>query len=213
MCRAFLLLLLALLSRTEAEAIDSKIVVILFHGCGEGDSSRDWKPLLDSLPPDFVAIVPELPRIEADGDNTVWMAAWRQHGTATVDEAFARAASEHPGAFVVAGGAGCGGFFALVGAERHPVDAVLTLSGLSDDAQRELLTSKRIPVLGMASKDDGSVPARVDAIVGAGGPGSEMRTFAGKAHGTRILRESPEAVSDAVAWVRARGWKKAASPR
>lgn len=185
-------------------ASEREIVLVLFHGCHEGAASKDWKPLQEALPSGFAVLAPELPRIEADGDNAAWMAAWRREGTATVDEAFARARAEHPGAFLVSGGAGCGGFFALIGAERHDVDAVLTLSGLSDEAQRSRLTAKRIPVLGMASKDDGSVPARVAAIVRAGGPGSEMKTLPGKAHGTAILEGHAIAVSEVVEWLRAR---------
>jgi hypothetical protein len=196
-----------------AEAAGREIVLVLFHGCHEGASSKDWKPLQDALPQEMAVIAPELPRIEADGDNTAWMAAWRKEGTAAVDQAFARARSEHPGAFVVAGGAGCGGFFALIGAERHPVDAVVTLSGLSDEAQRSRLTSRRIPVLGMASKDDGNVPQRVQVIVEAGGPGSEMKTFPGKAHGTAILTGQPVSVSDVVRWSRERAEKKAEATR
>ncbi len=191
-----------------AEAAGREIVLVLFHGCHEGASSRDWKPLEDVLPEGMVLVAPELPRIEAEGDNTAWMAAWRQGGTTVVDQAFARARSDHPGAFVVAGGAGCGGFFALMGAERHFVDGLVTLSGLSDDAQRSRVTSQGTPVLGMASKNDGKVPDRVETIVVAGGPGSEMKMFPGKAHGTAILKEQPASVTDIVRWIRERAVKR-----
>ena len=203
----------SLLDGLTAAPAEREVVLVLFHGCHEGASSRDWKPLRDALPASIPSVAPELPHVEADGDNTAWMAAWRQGVTATVDKAFARARAEHPGAFIVVGGAGCGGFFALIGAERHDVDAILTLSGLSDETQRARLTSRRTPVLGMASKDDGSVPARVEAIVQAGGPGSEMKTFPGKAHGTAILERSASSVIEVVAWVRARSAKSAAAPR
>src|SRR4030095_12640004 len=84
-----------------AAAPNRPVVLVLFHGCQDGASSKDWTPLTDALPPGFAVVAPELPRIEAEGDNTAWMAAWRRHGTAAVDEAFRRARSEHPGAFVV----------------------------------------------------------------------------------------------------------------
>jgi hypothetical protein len=179
-------------------------VLVLFHGCHDGASSRDWKPLRDALPPGFSMIAPETPRIEADGDNTAWMAAWRQGGTDLVDQAFARAGREHPGAFVVAAGAGCGGFFALIGAERHSVDALVTLSGLSDDAQRKRLMQLRTPVLGVASSEDGKVPARVEEIVRSGGPGSSFRQYPGKAHGAAILDGNPARGKEIVTWLRER---------
>jgi len=184
-----------------ARAGESEVVLVLFHGCHEGASRADWKPLRDALPPGFTVVAPDLPKIEAEGDNTVWMAAWRQHGTATVDRAFAEARKQNPNAFVVAGGAGCGGFFALIGAERHEVDAVLTLSGLSDEAQRARLTARRTPVLGIASKDDRNVPARVDAIVRAGGEGSVLKIYPGSAHGTAILTGDKAAPGDVRRWI------------
>ncbi len=186
------------------DAPNRPIMLVLFHGCQDGASSRDWTPLTDALPPGFAVVAPELPRIEAEGDNTAWMAAWRRHGTAAVDEAFRRARSEHPGAFVVAGGAGCGGFFALIGVERHDVDAFFTLSGLSDEAQRECLEARRIAVLGIASREDGEVPARVDRIVRSGGPGSLLQLYPGRAHGTAILIGAPARSGEIVDWIRAR---------
>ena len=187
-----------------ARAAEREVVLILFHGCHEGASSADWKILSYALPAGFTAITPELPKIEAEGDNTAWMAARRQHGAATVDRAFAEARRTKPTAFLVAGGAGCGGFFALMGAERHDVDAVLTLSGLSDSAQRKHLTQRRTPVLGIASKDDGQVPARVEAIVRSGGPGSVFQEYAGKAHGTELLTGEPGRTRAIVSWLQAR---------
>ena len=179
-------------------------MLILFHGCHEGASSKDWKPLTEALPSGFRVIAPELPRIEADGDNTAWMAAWRKHGTAAVDEAFARARHDAPDAYAVVGGAGCGGFFALIGAERHDVNALVTLSGLSDEAQRARLAARRTPVLGVASKNDRDVPGRVEAIVEAGGPGSKLEIYPGEAHGTAILATRSGASGDIVRWIRER---------
>jgi dienelactone hydrolase len=187
-----------------AEDAARETVLILFPGCHEGASSKDWKPLQNALPPGFTVIAPELPRIEADGDNTVWMAAWRQGGAATVDGAFAEARKRNPKAFLVAGGAGCGGFFALLTAERHDVDAVVTLSGLSDDAQRKRLRRRRTPVLGLASADDDGVPARVEEIVRWGGPGSLFYSYPGKAHGTALLDGKPDRSRAIVRWVQAR---------
>jgi len=190
----------------------SPLVLLLFHGCHPDASSRDWQPLLGAIPPAAKVIAVDLPghgeaggaKIEAEGDNTAWMAAWRAQGTAVVDRAFARQKAEAPGAFVVAVGAGCGGFFALMGAERHAVDAVVTLSGLSDAAQRERLTSRGTPVLGIASKGDRDVPARVEAIVRAGGRGSALKLYPGAAHGTAILAATPESVTEIVRWLQER---------
>ncbi len=198
-------------------ATPTRAVLVLFHGCHDGASSRDWQPLLGALPPSAKAIAVDLPghgsaggaKIEADGDNTAWMAAWRARGTTVVDEAFARARKEAPGAFVVAVGAGCGGFFALMGAERQDVGAVVTLSGLSDERQRERLTSRQTPVLGMASRDDRDVPARVEAIVESGGPGSALKLYPGAAHGTAILAGAPGSVGDIARWVEERALKPA----
>ena len=187
-----------------AEQSARETVVILFPGCHEGASSRDWKPLQNVLPAGFTVVTPELPRIEADGDNTVWMAAWRKEGAATVDRAFAEARKRSPKAFLVAGGAGCGGFFALLTAERHDVDAVVTLSGLSDEAQRKRLRGRRTPVLGLASADDGAVPARVEEIVRWGGPGSLFYSYPGKAHGTALLEGAPDRSRAIVRWIQAR---------
>ena len=187
-----------------ARAAEREVVLVLFPGCHESASSADWKVLRDALPAHFTAVTPELPKIEAEGDNTAWMAAWRRHGAETVDRAFAEARRKKPGAFLVAGGAGCGGFFALMGAERHDVDAVITLSGLSDEAQRKRLTQRRTPVLGLASKDDGQVPSRVELIVRRGGPGSLFQEYPGKAHGTAILEGAPERARSIVRWVQAR---------
>lgn len=189
------------------------LVLVLFHGCHPDASSRDWKPLLDATAPGSATVVAvDLPghgnaggaKIEADGDNAAWMAAWRKQGVATVDAAFARARAEKPGAFLVSAGAGCGGFFALMGAERFDVDAVVTISGLSDERQRERLTSRGTPVLGMASKEDRDVPARVQAIVSSGGPGSTLKLWAGTAHGTAILASNPGAATEIVRWLRER---------
>ena len=151
--------------------------------------------------------------IEANGGNAAWMKAWREEGTGVVDRAFARARAETPGAFLVAGGAGCGGYFALIGAQRHDVKAVLTLSGLSDAAQRAHLTSKKIPVLGVASKGDRDVPARVEAIVRAGGEGSALKLYPGSAHGTAILTEEGVSVGDIVRWIEQRAAGAPASAR
>jgi hypothetical protein len=189
---------------SAARAAEREVVLVLFHGCHEGASSADWKPFRDTLPPGFRAVTPELPKIETEGDNTVWMAAWRKHGAASVDRAFAEAREQSPKAFLVAGGAGCGGFFALLGAERHDVDAVLTLSGLSDEAQRKRLAARRTPVFGVASKDDGGVPARVEEIVRWGGPGSLFHLYPGKSHGTAILSGAPDRARTIVKWVQAR---------
>jgi dienelactone hydrolase len=189
---------------SPARAAEREVVLVLFHGCHEGASSADWKSLRKALPENFTAVTPELPKIEADGDNTVWMAAWRKHGVATVDRAFADARKRDPKAFLVAGGAGCGGFFALMGAERHDVDAFFTLSGLSDEAQRKHLMQRRTPVLGVASKEDGQVPARVEEIVRRGGPGSLFHSYPGKAHGTAILDGEPARAKAIVSWIRLR---------
>ena len=165
------------------------------------------------MPPGFARVIAvDLPGhgqaggkpIEADGDNNAWMAAWREQGTGVVDRAFARARAEAPGALLVVGGAGCGGYFALIGAERHDVKAVVTLSGLSDAAQRAHLTSKKIPVLGLASKRDRDVPARVEAIVRAGGKGSALELYPGSAHGTAILTEKGASVGDVLRWIEQR---------
>ncbi len=202
------------------EAHRPEVALVLFHGCHAGASTRDWLPLQKALPPGFGRVIAvDLPGhgeaggkpIEADGDNAAWMAAWREHGTAVVDRAFARARAEAPGAFVVSGGAGCGGFFALIGAERHDVEAVVTLSGLSDAAQRARLSSRKIPVLGMASKEDRDVPARVEAIVDAGGTGSLLKIFPGRAHGIAILAEEAAAPGEIVRWITERA-ARAPSP-
>jgi len=198
---------------SAAQATERGAVLVLFHGCHEGASSLDWKPFRDALPPGITVVAPELPKIEAEGDNTVWMAAWRQHGTATVDRAFADARRQNPKGFLIAGGAGCGGFFALIGAERHDVDAVLTLSGLSDEAQRARLTARRTPVLGIASKDDRDVPARVEAIVRAGGEGSVLKIYPGSAHGTAILTADGAAPGDVRRWIEERTARARATPR
>jgi len=198
---------------SAAQATERGAVLVLFHGCDERASSADWKPLRDALPPGITVVAPELPKIEAEGDNTVWMAAWRQHGTATVDRAFADARRQNPKGFLIAGGAGCGGFFALIGAERHDVDAVLTLSGLSDEAQRARLTARRTPVLGIASKDDRDVPARVEAIVRAGGEGSVLKIYPGSAHGTAILTGGRAAPGDVRRWIEERTARARATPR
>ncbi len=195
-------------------------VVVLFHGCHPDASRRDWRPLIDALPPEAKAIAVDLPghgeaggaRIEADGDNTAWMAAWREQGAPTVETAFARAKAEAPGAFLVAAGAGCGGFFALMGADRYEVDAIVTISGLSDGPLLERLTSRRTPVLGIASKADRDVPARVEAIVRSGGPGSALKVYPGAAHGTAILAALPASVADLLAWVRLRAALAQATP-
>jgi dienelactone hydrolase len=198
--------------RGPAEPPKAEAVLVVFHGCHEGASSRDWKPLEDELPSSFRIIAPELPRIEADGDNTAWMAAWRKNGTAVVDRAFARARQDAPDAFLVAGGAGCGGFFALIGAERHDLGAVVTLSGLSDAAQRDRLASRRPPVLGVASKNDRDVASRVEAIVKAGGPGSRLEVYPGDAHGTAILASQPGSAAEIVRWVRERATERPPRP-
>jgi alpha-beta hydrolase superfamily lysophospholipase len=199
-----------------------KVALVLFHGCHAGASSRDWLPLEKALRPGFARVIAlDLPGhgqaggkpIEAEGNNDAWMAAWREHGTGVVDRAFARARAEAPGALVVAGGAGCGGYFALIGAQRHDVKAVLTLSGLSDAAQRQHLTSKKIPVLGVASKGDRDVPARVDAIVRAGGEGSALKLYPGSAHGTAILTEQGGSVGDVLQWIEERSAGPSASAR
>jgi pimeloyl-ACP methyl ester carboxylesterase len=205
--------LLAAAASTAETGPPRETVLILFHGCHAGASSRDWRPLRDALPPGFARVIAvDLPGhgeaggqpIEAEGGNDAWMAAWRTHGTAVVDRAFARARSEAPDAFVAAGGAGCGGFFALIGAERHDVDALFTLSGLSDAAQRARLTSRKTPVLGVASKNDRDVPVRVEDIVRAGGEGSALKVYPGKAHGTAILSEEPSSPGDVVRWLQER---------
>ena len=197
-----------------AQAAEGEVVLVLFHGCHEGASSADWKPLRDALPPGFTVVAPELPKIEAEGDNTAWMAAWRQHGTATVDRAFAEARKQNPKAFLMAGGAGCGGFFALIGAERHDVDARASrCPGLSDEAQRARLTARRTPVLGIASKDDRDVPARVEAIVRAGGEGSVLKIYPGSAHGTAILTGDKAAPGDVRRWIVERTGRALATPR
>jgi dienelactone hydrolase len=201
---AFAFLAAAGASARGAPAAERAVVMVLFHGCHEGASSADWKPLRDALPAGFHAIAPELPKIEAEGDNAAWMAAWRKHGTATIDRAFAEARQASPTAFLVAAGSGCGGFFALLAAQTLEVDAVVTLSGLSDEGQRERLAERRTPVLGVASRDDGTVPARVEEIVRSGGPGSHFDLYPGNAHGTAILEGRPERAKAIVGWVQAR---------
>ena len=189
---------------SAARAAEREVVLVLFHGCHEGASSADWKPLREALPSGFTVVAPELPKIEAEGDSTVWMTAWRRHGTATVDRAFAEARKQNPKAFLVAGGAGCGGFFALIGAERYEIDALVTLSGLSDEAQRMRLTARRTPVFGGASKNDRDVPARVEAIVRSGGEGSTFHPYPGDAHGTAILAGRKDAAPEIVRWIHER---------
>lgn len=124
----------------------------------------------------------------------------RRMGTETwpgdVDAAFEFLLSR-PGvdrARVGAAGASCGGGQAVFFARRHPqVRTIVLLSGGTAREPREFVASTpTLPVLGVASLDDGPVVAQMRAVTGMSEhPGTRFVEYRTAGHGTDMFRVEP----------------------
>lgn len=112
-------------------------------------------------------------------------------------------------------GASMGGTAALIAAARTSVQATVAISapisfqGL--DASEEA-SGIRVPVLLLASEDDGSAAGSLRKLAGMI-PGATAKLYEGSAHGTNLFADRPEAVDVVLDFLREHAPPDGSSPR
>ncbi len=124
-----------------------------------------------------------------------------------VDAAFAYLRAQ-PGVREVygAGGASCGVNQSIQLSRRHPeVKSLVLLSGNTDRAGRQHLTSKSSPPLMIAAADDDDGIVEVMAWIDAssGNPTNRFVEYKTGGHGTELFKPHPELQGEIVAWYEA----------
>lgn len=94
---------------------------------------------------------------------------------------------------VGAAGASCGGGQAVFFTQRHQSRALVLLSGGTARGPREVVAnSPSLPVLGVASLDDGPAVAQMRAVIeGSRHPASRFVEYRAAGHGTDMFRVEP----------------------
>ena len=102
-------------------------------------------------------------------------------------------------------GGSCGVHQAIHAAGRHPEIRTLVLLSGATDAEGEAFVknSSTIPILGMASEEDGSAAAAIKKIVGLStNPDSRTEMLKDAGHAASMFAKQPELQADIVIWFR-----------
>ena len=105
-----------------------------------------------------------------------------------------------------AGGASCGVNQSIQLSRRHPeVKSLVLLSGNTDKAGRQHLTSRSSPPLMIAASDDdgGVVEAMAWIDASSGNPANRFDEYKTGGHGTELFKPHPELPGEIVAWYEA----------
>jgi len=190
--------------------------VLLFHQC-----TRDraiWSDLATTLANSGNQVLVVNPRGVGDSEGKPWdydgvpdhaLAYWRSHWSDDAEAAYQwlKSRRDVEREKVVAMGAGCGSFLAMLTAERHyPVvrDAVF-FSDFDDPQSRQFLEkSPRLAILSMVSeRDPMSFTAAKEIQRVSNNPASRLLTYPEHAHGYELVERHPELMSVVVKWVNA----------
>ncbi len=191
--------------------------VLLFHQC-----SRDrlvWDDLARALanPGNHVLVLN--PRGVGDSEGAQWdydgdlehaLEYWRKNWATDAESAYQWLVAQHgvDRDNIVAIGAGCGSFLALLIAEGHypSVRNVVFFSDFDDTPSRQFLrNSPDLSILSMVSEQDPmSFSAAKEIHALSQNPANRLKTYAQHAHGYGLLEQHPELMAVVVAWVQSR---------
>jgi dienelactone hydrolase len=200
--------------------------ILLFHQC-----SRErviWDHLANTLAASGHNVLVLNPRGIGDSQGAQWdydgnldhaLDYWRKNWSADAESAYQWLVSQ-PNVKrdeIVAMGAGCGSFLALLTAERHYplVRNVVFFSDFDDDSTRQFLqNAPQLSILSAVSEQDPmSFTAAKDIHALAKNRANRLFTYTEQAHGFRLLEEHPELESTVVAWIEERLTATAVDPR
>jgi dienelactone hydrolase len=145
-----------------------------------------------------------------DGDLDHALDYWRKNWSADAESAYQWLISQ-PGVQkdnVVAAGAGCGAFLALLIAERHypTVRSVVFFSDFDDDSTRKFLASApQLAILSAVSEQDPmSFTAAKEIHQLSHNAANRLLTYPEQAHGFRLMENHPELESAVLEWLETR---------
>ena len=187
--------------------------ILLLHQCNMDRSS--WKTLAEKLASaGFHVLTVDYRGYGESGGNRhldlpdkervrVTIEVW----PGDVDAAFAYLRAQ-PGVQQVygAGGASCGVNQSIQLSRRHPeVKSLVLLSGNTDRAGRQHLTSRSSPPLMLAVADDDGGVVEMMALIDAasGNPANRFDEYKTGGHGTEMFQPHPELLGEIVAWYEA----------
>jgi len=191
--------------------------LLIFHQC-----SRDrviWERIVTALARSGRHVLVLNPRGIGDSQGAQWdydgnlnhaLDYWRKNWSADAESAYQWLIAQ-PGVQqdnVVAAGAGCGAFLALLTAERHypAVRSTVLFSDFDDDSTRRFLASApRLAILSAVSEQDPmSFTAAKEIHQISHNAANRLLTYPEQAHGFRLMENHPELESTLIEWLEAR---------
>jgi len=191
--------------------------LLLFHQC-----SRDrviWDRFATMLARSGQHVLVLNPRGIGDSQGAQWdydgslhhaLDYWRKNWSADAESAYQWLIAQ-PGVQrdnVIAAGAGCGAFLALLTAERHypSVRSTVFFSDFDDDSTRKFLASApRLAILSAVSEQDPmSFTAAKEIHQISHNAANRLLTYPEQAHGFRLMENHPELESTLIEWLEAR---------
>ena len=191
--------------------------ILLFHQC-----SRDrlvWDDLATALANFGDHVLVLNPRGIGDSAGAQWdydgnldhaLEYWRKNWGGDAESAYQwlLAQPDVEPDNIIAMGAGCGSFLALLTAERHypAVRNAVFFSGFDDARSREFLrNSPRLSLFSIVSEQDPmSLSAAKQMHLLSQNPANRLQTYAPHAHGFGLLEQHPELMTVVLNWVKSR---------
>lgn len=191
--------------------------VLLFHQCSR--ERAIWDHIATTLALSGRNVLVLNPRGIGDSQGAQWdydgsldhaLDYWRRNRSGDAESAYQWLVSQPDVKqdSVVAMGAGCGAFLALLTAERHYplVRTVVFFSDFDDDVTRQFLrNSPLLSILSAVSEQDPmSFTAAKEIHALSNNPANRLLSFPEKAHGFGLLEKHPELESTVIEWLEAR---------
>jgi alpha-beta hydrolase superfamily lysophospholipase len=191
--------------------------LLIFHQC-----SRDrliWERFVTTLARSGRHVLVLNPRGIGDSQGAQWdydgslehaLDYWRKNWSADAESAYQWLIAQ-PGVQrdnVIAAGAGCGAFLALLTAERHypTVRSVVFFSDFDDDSTRKFLAgASRLAIFSAVSEQDPmSFAAAKEIHQISHNPANRLLSYPEQAHGFRLMENHPELEATLIEWLEER---------
>jgi len=191
--------------------------VVFFHQCSR--ERRLWDGLATELVRAGAHVLVLSPRGTEDSQGAVWdydgsldhaLDYWRKNWSRDAESAYLWLTSQSgvDSRNMVAMGAGCGSFLALLTAQRHypSVHGAVFFSDFDDDATRDFLgQSPQLAIFSAVSEQDPmSFAAAKEIHAISSNPANRLVTLPEHAHGIGLLEKLPRLQRDVIVWLETR---------
>jgi len=190
--------------------------VLFFHQCSRQRAL--WTPLSSQMIQLGYHVLVVSPRGTEDSGGEQWdydgsldhaLTYWREKWGTDAADAFQWLVSQPKvdRSKVVAAGAGCGAFMAILAAEQHPeIKRLVQLSGFEDrDTRAYVARTPALAIFNVASAQDSMSAAATETLKRVSkNPASEFTVYPEKGHGISLVERYPGIQTALINWLKAK---------